>query len=314
MVWIVVSVVILVLILALLELKTGRPDGDLIKVHAYRRALSFVEIRRNESVVYYDTYVDATKVLAYLDEVNQHFEVRLTHVLVAALNLGIHGEPRMNRFLVGRRMYQRRGRWLSFSVKKVKQDHKAKLAALKLEMHDEESFRDLAERINAFVHRERSGQKTSQDKEMDLLSSLPRPIFAIAVQIAFALDYYNLLPGWFIKGDGMYTSIFLANLGSVGMPAGYHHLYEWGNAPIFVVVGELEDRPMVVDGEVVVRPTLHLRWSYDERIDDGMSAWRGISGVVNVLEHPHERLGCLAEDGSDTFPMVERGQQEEVGA
>ncbi len=306
MVWILVALVMFALVLVLLELKTGRPDGDLIQVHPYRRALAFVQPRRNESVVYFDSYVDATQLQRYLEQVNERFEVRLTHLLVAALNLGLHGEPKMNRFVMGRRMYQRRGRWISFSVKKVKKDHKAKLAALKLEMHEEESFKDLAERINAFIHRERAGKKTSQDKEMDLLSTLPRPIFAVAVQIAFILDYYNLLPGWFIKADGMYTSIFLANMGSLGMSAGYHHLYEWGNAPIFVMVGELEDRPVVVDGEVVVRPSLHLRWSYDERIDDGMSAARGYSGVIEVLEHPFERLGCVAEDGSDTFAMTSR--------
>jgi hypothetical protein len=101
----------------------------------------------------------------------------------------------------------------------------------------------------------------------------------------------------------MYTSIFLANLGSLDMDPGYHHLYEWGNCPLFMMVGRIQDRPVVVDGELVVRKTLHIRWSYDERIDDGLNARFGIESVKRALEDPFVFLGCLEADGSDARPL-----------
>ena len=40
----------------------------------------------------------------------------------------------MNRFVVGRRLYQRDGVWITFSMKPKKLDKKAKLAAVKMQM------------------------------------------------------------------------------------------------------------------------------------------------------------------------------------
>ena len=72
---------------------------------------------------------------------------------------------------------------------------------------------------------------------------------------------------------------------------------------MFMMTGKIEDRPAVVDGQVVVRKTLHIRWSYDERIDDGLNARFGINAVHRALENPFEYFGCLAHDGSDRRPL-----------
>ena len=54
---------------------------------------------------------------------------------------------------------------------------------------------------------------------------------------------------------------------------------------------------------------MHVRWSYDERIDDGLSANYGIQSVKRALENPYQYLGCLKDDGSDSraldTPLVE---------
>ncbi len=104
----------------------------------------------------------------------------------------------------------------------------------------------------------------------------------------------------------MYTSAFIANLGSLGMPAGYHHLYEWGTSSLFVMVGRIEERAVVENGQVVIRKILPTRYSYDERIDDGLSAAYGMQTLKRVLENPARELGCLADDGSDAHPMWPR--------
>jgi len=211
----------------------------------------------------------------------------------------------MNQFVVGRRLYRRKHRQITFSMKRKKLDKKAKLSAVKLEMENGETFEGLCERINGNIKVERSDKKTYLDKELGFFNMVPRPIMNGAVTFLNWLDYHNLLPyGAFIKGDAMYTSCFIANLGSLGMGAAYHHLYEWGNCPLFLMFGKIEDRAVVVDGKVIVRKTMHLRWSYDERIDDGLSSSHGMAAVKRALEDPEEWLGCLAEDGSDAKPLA----------
>lgn len=303
----------------LANFKTSRPDGDhLPHIHPYRRMLWFIMPSRNESVVYFDDYIDATNLLGYLERVRERFPVDMTHAIVAAASMGFVETPEMNRFVAGYRMYQREGIHMAFSMKRAalqdadgKVVKKAKVSAVKQEIEPGMSFEDFCRRVDAHISRERSGVKTSADKEYSLFFRIPRPLMFRLFKMVRQLDYWNLLPGWFLDSDPMHCSMFIANLGSLGMGAGYHHLYEWGTCPLFMMVGKLEDRPVAVDGEVVVRPMLHVRFSFDERIDDGMTAGAGIAVFKEVLLDPERGLGCLRDDGSDAWdlstPRAQRG-------
>lgn len=286
-------------------LTTGqRPDGTLIPgVHPYRRLMAHIMPTRNESVVYFDTFARAANLMRYLEEANRSFQADITHCLVGAGAIGMYENPKMNRFVSGRRLYQRNGTYITFSMKRQKLGREAKLSAVKLEVPKGETFRGLCERMNGNVEVERSDKKTSADKEFELFNRLPRAALDLAVKAFKVVDHWNVLPRFFIEQDAMYTSLFIANLGSLGMPAGYHHLYEWGNCPLFMMAGRIEQRALVVDGQVVPTDVIPIRYSYDERIDDGLNARFGIDAVNRALENPYEHFGCLADDGSDAFAL-----------
>ncbi|MCB9786910.1 MAG: 2-oxo acid dehydrogenase subunit E2 [Deltaproteobacteria bacterium] len=301
---ILIFVLVVLVVLVLLELKTSRSDATLIApLHPYRKLMLYIMPAKYESLVLFDEVVRAEALLEYLERAKERFHADVTHCVVGAVAYGMHQNPSMNRFEKGRRLYQRKKVWLTFSMKRKKLNRKAKLSAVKKEMPPGESFKSMCDRINETIQVERSDAVTYQDKELGLLSRIPRPILEVGVKLLKALDYYNLLPAGFIENDAMFTSMFIANLGSVHMAAGYHHLYEWGTCPLFVMVGALEERPMVEDGQVVIRKVLPLRFTYDERIEDGHNAGYGIKSVVTALENPFEYLGCLAEDGSDDHPL-----------
>jgi len=308
----------LVLLWLLINLPRRRSDGELVtRIHPYRKMLPFIMVGRNESVVYFDDYVKADALLDYMQRVRKHYHVDVTHCLVAAGAVGLRANPRMNQYIVGRRLYARNHVALTFSAKRKKMDKEAKLAAVKLHIADDESFETICHRINKKLGIERSEAKTYTDKELGIMTRLPRPLLRAAIAFVRWADYHSLLPSGFIKNDGFYTSIFIANLGSVGMRAGYHHLYEYGTCPLFMMVGKIEDRPMVVDGKVVPVKTLHIRWSYDERIDDGLTSSYGMASVRNALENPDEVFGAVdlpAEEPAAQEPAGEEPAGEEPAA
>jgi len=287
------------LIVTLLNWRTSRSDGDYLgKIHAYRKVLLHIMPTRNESVVYYDDFARADELERYLKEVGTRFHADMTHAIVAAVAAGLRKTPSMNRFAVGRRLYQRKGVWVTFSMKRQKLNRAAKLTAVKREVPESQTFKQLCDSLNDNIKVERSDAVTYVDKEVNLLASIPRPVMRLGVKLLKGLDYYGLLPAGFIKNDAMFTSVFAANLGSLGMKAGYHHLYEWGTCPLFLMIGRTEERAFVENGQVVIRRVIPLRFTYDERIDDGLNAGHGIQGVIDVLENPFELLGCTA-DGDD---------------
>ncbi|MCO4745888.1 MAG: hypothetical protein KC912_13925 [Proteobacteria bacterium] len=302
---------LLVLLFFAAEAKTSRPDGTLIKVHPYRRMLGVIMPGRNEAVVYFDDVVDVHELERYIEAAHPAFGAHITHCVIAASSIGMAENPAMNRFMSNGRLYARKGRWMSFSMKRQKMNKKAKLAAVKMEVTDDMSFRDFCDKVNERINFQRSGKKTKDDKEFSLLALLPGWVLNVAISFLKWADRHNLLPDVYIRGDGMFTSLFVANLGSLKMGPGYHHLFEWGTCPLFMMVGQVEERVVVRDGKPTVRRVLPLRFSYDERIDDGLTARFGIDAFRRVLENPFEELGCLAEDGSDICllgPHREKGE------
>ena len=296
----------IIVLLALLNLKTSRPDGKLISkydMHAYRTMLGYIMPTRNESVVYFDSFVRAEALLDYIEQARKHHEVGIIHCIMAAITSASERNPKMNTFISGRRLYQRNNWYVSFSMKRKKLNKEAKVSAVKLKLNDAESFNELVERMNGDIKVERSDAETYADKETGLLIKLPRPILRFACGLVRWADYYNILPKSFIDGDAFYSTVVCANLGSVGMGAAFHHLYEWGNCPLFLMVGKIEDRPVVENGVVVAGKVLHLRYSYDERIDDGLTSRYGIDAVKNSLEHPFETFGCVEDDKSDVHTL-----------
>ncbi len=289
---------------ALANAKTSRPDGTLVRrLHPYRRLMGYIMPGRNESLVYFESYVDSRQLLDYLTEARKRFDCDMTHAIVAATCICCAENPTMNRFSLGGRLYQRNGIYISFSMKRQQLDRAAKLSVVKIRIQPGETFRALCERINAGIRTERSGERTHADKEFDLFEHLPRPLMQAGVRLLNTLDYYNLLPASYIENDPLYTSMFCANMGSLQMNAGFHHLYEYGTCSLFTMAGRIEDRPVVENGRVEIRSMLLLRFTYDERVDDGLNARYGIQSIVGALERPFEVLGCLAEDGSDARPL-----------
>jgi 2-oxoglutarate dehydrogenase E2 component (dihydrolipoamide succinyltransferase) len=48
----------------------------------------------------------------------------------------------------------------------------------------------------------------------------------------------------------------------------------------------IQERPMVVNGQIVVRPMMYLALSYDHRIIDGSSSVTFLVKVKKLLEDP----------------------------
>jgi 2-oxoglutarate dehydrogenase E2 component (dihydrolipoamide succinyltransferase) len=64
------------------------------------------------------------------------------------------------------------------------------------------------------------------------------------------------------------------------------------NAPQSAILGmhKVQERPMVVDGQIVVRPMMYLALTYDHRIIDGREAVQFLVTVKEMLEDPARLL------------------------
>jgi hypothetical protein len=265
----------------------GPHDGRRVKVHPYRRMMGFLMRRRNESAVYFEQQLDLSKTLPWLAEWNARGSRRATlfHVILHGLATVLHERERLNRFTVGRRTYQRTGVFLSFAAKKQMSDD-APLATIKRGFAREESFDQLVAGLTGEIGGARAATPSAMDKELAILLVLPGFLLAFLIGALNRLYAWGLAPRSLVDTDPLYTSAFVANLGSLKIDAAYHHLYEHGNCPLFVTIGQVAQTPAVVGGELTVRPQLTLRYTFDERVEDGLYCAKSLQGLAQRLEDP----------------------------
>jgi hypothetical protein len=283
-----------------------RHDGELIRGEPPIRAIMPYLMRgRNESVVFSDSVFRIDETRAWLKAYNRaHAEhATLFHVLAYAVAQALHARPELNRFVSGGRLYQRRGVQVSFVVKKELRDD-GRSTTVKLSVDAGEPFATFAGRLVRTV-REAQATERAVDRETALIMRLPGLLVRLLVGAARALDRWNLFPRFMTEPDPMFASIFLANLGSVGISDAYHHLYEYGTCSIFGAVSAPMYHPFV-DGETVrARPGIRVRWTFDERIHDAFYAARSLGLVREIVEAPSKHLG--APDGAPAFRKQDAG-------
>jgi pyruvate/2-oxoglutarate dehydrogenase complex dihydrolipoamide acyltransferase (E2) component len=265
-----------------------RYEGEPIRgLSATHRIEPFIMTRRNESAVYYELPIQVTRLLAYLDEpATRQRRVSFFHVMLCAMIRALGSRPYANRFIVGHQIYQRKWIDISFAVKKEFTDD-AGITMVKVRFEKDDTVDQVAQRVEEAIAFGRSGEKSHAEKEMSVLLALPGFILRGIVWLLRLLDRFNLMPASMIQADQLYASIVVANLGSIGMGAPFHHLYEWGTAPLFCVIGKIAKAPVVDENDqVVARDVVVTKWTLDERVIDGFYLGSGLEQFKHLVENP----------------------------
>jgi hypothetical protein len=267
----------------------GRPDAvPAERVPPVRRFMPFLMRRRNESFVLFEQDIAVDPSLAFADAFSRAHGIRLTffHLVLRSIARVLDEFPRLNRYIVGRRLYQRTDVAISFSGKEAFESD-APLYVRKRTFDRQEPLESMVRSLEESVRSGRAGRETQSDREVAILSRLPRPALDGILALGRLLDYFNLLPARMLRDDPLYASAFVANLGSVGIAGAYHHLYEYGTIPIFVVVGAYRSVVVVEeDGRLAAKRVSTLKYTYDERIEDGFYCARALARMKDLLENP----------------------------
>jgi len=267
----------------------SRSDGELVRdVPAYRRMMPFLFLKKNESNVYFELTMDLTRTLPFIESFNsgRGKKATLFHYMLWCMVRTADEWPQLNRFIAGKRLYQRKGIWLSFSANKGFEEN-SPVVVIKKQFDPKISFPELVDLLLVEIRQGKSDKKSRVDRELSFFLRLPRSILSIAVKAVHLLDYFGLLPASYIEKDPLYASAFVANLGSLGLDAVYHHLYEYGNIPVFMTIGKI--KPELYrgdDGQAKFRDSVTMRFTCDERVGDGFDTARGLNSLKSLIENP----------------------------
>lgn len=276
------------------RIKMGdRKDGIWLRdADAMHTIMPFIFPNRCDNEAFISEKIDLTNVNAYLEKKNAEnpeYKYSLFQVIVTATMKTIMMRPNLNRFIIGKRIYLRNDFSAAFIVKKAFTDNGDEAIAV-INFEDESNIDWFNKKLHDIVHSTRNtDKKDSATDTMEFFKKLPRFLITFIIKIINILNYYGKVPDFITKGDLSYATCMFSNLGSIGLKAGYHHLYNWGTNSIFVVIGEKkESHYFDNEGNVKKHETLEMGFTIDERLADGYYYSKSFKLLRYLLQHPEE--------------------------
>ena len=277
-----------------------RKDAIWLKdIPAMNRIMAPLMPNRADNEAHISVDIDMRPMKAYLEKLNEgRTEDKYTvfHIISAAIGKAFVLRPKMNRFICNNKMYQRKDITVAFTVKKKFNDHSEEALAF-FKYDPKETLESYHKKIMKIIHSTKSDdEKDTSTGAMDIVCKLPQWLIVAIVKFVLWLDKHGWAPQALIGSDPNHASIFLSNLGSIGLPGGYHHLVNWGTNSCFIVVGKIYTKAEYdKEGNVDVHEVVPLGITLDERIADGYYYSGTVALVKELLEHPE-----LLEMSADT--------------
>jgi hypothetical protein len=119
------------------------------------------------------------------------------------------------------------------------------------------------------------------------LGFIPRFMLKAIIKFLIWLDYHGWLPKFLLNVSPFHGSLVITSMASLGIPPIYHHLYDFGNVPMFISFSAIRRQNEILnDGSVHKIRYLELNITMDERICDGHYYAAALHEIRKYLKNP----------------------------
>lgn len=266
-----------------------RADGRVLKEIDPIIALTpYLMPMRCDAQVILNYKVDYERLARYIvQKGNEGYKFTFMELLIAAYVRTVSELPEINRFVSNKRLYARTQLTASFALLKETQEVDAiEENTVKCHFDPRDTIYDVAERVNNAIEQNR--REEADNVTLKVAKLLLRPALAnTVVFLARALDRYGVLPKYIMEASPFHTSLFITHMGSIGMPAVNHHIYNFGTTSLFLSLGSVERQTVIgSDGKAARKRYLPIGITADERICAGAMYARMVNRMMHYLNNP----------------------------
>ena len=263
-----------------------RPDGTRVKnASAIVSALPYIMPRRYDAHDYITEYAEMEPMRRYIQSKRRE-GVRISYMalILAAYFKAYQQNPKINRFIMNSKIYQRNHFCVSFVILKTRADGTPDETTLKIYLNPEDDVFTISQRIQEHIDRNMEAvHNNSTDKFANIAFSIPG-LARFVFWLAYLLDLHGLLPKKIIDLSPFHTSLFITNLASINTSYIFHHCYEFGTTSVFVCMGKPVKDPFAPEG--THRKRMPLGVVMDERIATGIEYSRFFAAFERYLKKP----------------------------
>ncbi len=271
-----------------------RADGRRIRtLDTVTQVANFIMRERSDASNSIHDRVELTEIREFIAKKKEegYPNMNIMHVLMAAYVRAAAQYPGTNRFVSGQRVYSRGEDIQLCMVVKNRMTLDADESILKLHLTPRDTIYDVYRKLDAEITRIKSMPVGGSDfdKTAKLLSMTPRVFLRFAIWLLEKLDYYGLLPKALLEISPFHSSVFFTSMASLGINPIVHHLYNFGNMPVFCSFGskyyvyELDP-----EGNQIRREYVDYTFNTDERIANGYYYASVFRYIKKLLKHPEK--------------------------
>lgn len=280
-----------------------RYDGRRLRsLDAFSRVSPYIMVTRNTSSNHFMDTIDIDEIERYIRHKRNDDGLvgfGIMHVLIAAYVRSLSQKPAVNRFIAGQKIYARNSVQINLTVKREMRSD-ALETVIKISPKLDATATEVYELIKKEIDLSKNNNQSDFDKTAKILDYIPGLLLKFAVWFLKTLDYFGLLPKKLEKLSPFHGSMFITSMGSLGVPPIFHHLYDFGNVPVFCSFGAKQKRnELQSDGSIIERRYITVMWVMDERICDGFYYSTAMKYIKGVLRNPFvldERPEQIIED------------------
>ncbi len=260
----------------------------------------FIMKERNDSQNQFEDVIDITNIENYLDKKRKegYTDLSFLHILLTAYARVVSDRPGINRFLAGQRIYARNNIECVMTIKK-EMTLESPDTCIKVILDPRDNVLNVYKKFQKTV-KEALESDSDFDNVAGLLTKIPRPILRGIISFLKWLDYHGWLPKALMNVSPFHGSAIITSMGSLGIPAIYHHLYNFGTLPVFISYGNVFTADAVKrDGTRERHHFITLKVVTDERICDGYCYASAFKRIKRYLLHPEtldNTLESVVED------------------
>ena len=262
-----------------------RPDGKRVKEeNTIVQAIPYIMPKRYDAQNFITEYADMEILRSYINRKRrEHINIPYMVLIIAAYFKAYQQHPKVNRFIMNRKIYQRNHFCVSFVILKTRADGTPDETTIKLYLEEGDDLFSINEKFRALVERnQEAAVNNSTDKFANFMFSLPL-LPRMVIGLANFLDHHGLLPRFVIDLSPFHTSMFITNLASINTSNIYHHCYEFGTTGVFIAMGK--PVPNFMEGKFD-KKLIPLSVVLDERICTGHEYARFWQTLRRYLRHP----------------------------
>lgn len=241
--------------------------------------------------------IDMHDAFKSLDAYQDKHQVKITpaHMVGRAVARCLNNRPELNGMIRFGRLYQRKHVALFYQVNipgqgsdKIK---KANLAGTVLHGAEKMSLAEIAKVLGEKASRVKENKDKEVKKGMDTVKWIPWQLMGLYLDlVSFLLYGLNLDLSFLGIPKDPFGSVMITNVGGMGIDKGWAPLCPYTRVPMLLTVGAVQERPWVVDGQVVARPILPIGVTFDHRFVDGVHASQMAKEFKECFSHPEEYL------------------------